>query len=161
MRCEDVRTQLLDVTDEALMPTDVREHLQTCAECSEHLAMLNRHHQLLGTVPSPSAPVELWERIHQGIVSSPRQGRGQLWWAAAAAMVLITAGLAYQMLNQPPEVIEILPAFSPVVEAPMNGKSVDYLVIRHAVLENGNILNTDLVNKTEQNEYLIVVGDGP
>ncbi|GAH79081.1 unnamed protein product, partial [marine sediment metagenome] len=128
MRCEDVRVQLLDVADGAEMSQVLSEHLETCRDCSEHLRMLRRHRELLGMVPSPSAPVEVWQRIQRQVGRRQWTWVGQAWWAAAAAVVLVAAGLSYMMLTPPVE--ETTPVL-PVAGAPMNGKSVDYLVTRH------------------------------
>ena len=158
MRCEDVKAQLLDVADGARVSPALLEHTASCRRCSDHLEMLRRHRKLFGMVPSPSAPVELWGRLHQRIGRRRRTWVGEVWWAAAAAVVLIAAGVSHVMLTRPPE--DIRPD-SPLAAVPMNGKSVDYLMTRHAVLQNANILNTALVDKGEQNEYLIVAGDVP
>ena len=158
MRCEEVKAQLLDVADGAEVSPALRDHLASCRRCSEHLAMLRRHRELFARVPSPPAPVELWGRIHQRIGRRRKTWVSELWWAAAAAVVLLAAYVSHVMLTPPPE---IPGPMTPVAEVPMNGKSVDYLMTRHAVLQNTNILNAALVDKIEQNEYLTVAGDAP
>ncbi len=101
----------------------------------------------------------------------------KLWWAAAAAMVLIAGTLTYLVLPGGAPVTPVTPVASVddvttvtpvtpvddmlVAEAPVNGEAVDYLVTRHAVLQNSFILNAALVNKTEQNEYLTVAEGRP
>lgn len=176
MRCEDVRTQLLDVADGAELSPELAGHLESCRTCREHLEMLCRHRQLLAHVSAPSAPVGLRMRIKKEI--DYRQGLRirKLWWAAAAAMVLIAGTLTYLVL---PGEVALTPLVLPgevsvtsvddvtpvdgmlLAEAPVNGEAVDYLVTRHAVLQNAFILNAALVNKTEQNEYLTVAEGYP
>ena len=172
MCCEEVRIQLLDVADGAEPSSELAGHLESCRACREHLEMLCRHRRLLTRVSAPSAPVGLRVRIEREIDYSQGLRIRRLWWAAAAAVVLIAGTLTYLVL--PPggdtEVPVIPVAFvddvAPVddvlvTEAPVNGKSVDYLVTRHVVLQNTFILSATLVNETEQNEYLTVAEGRP
>ena len=174
MCCEEVRIQLLDVADGAEPSSELAGHLESCRACREHLEMLCRHRRLLTRVPAPSAPVGLLVRIENEI--DYRQGLRirRLWWAAAAAVVLIAGTLTYLVLPGGDTEVPVTPVASVddvvpvtpvddvlVAKAPVNGKSVDYLVTRHAVLQNTFILNAALVNKTEQNEYLTVAEGRP
>ena len=176
MCCEEVRIQLMDVADGAEPSSELAGHLESCRACREQLEMLRRHRRLLRRVSAPSAPVGLRGRIEKEIDYSQGLRIRRLWWAAAAAVVLVAGTLTYLVLpggdTEVPvtlvvSVDDVVPV-TPVVpvddmlvaEAPVNGEAVDYLVTRHAVLQNAFILTT-LVNETEQNEYLTVAEGRP
>ena len=160
MRCQDVRSQLLDVVDAGAMPPELAEHMESCASCREHLEMLRRHREQLAKVESPQAPDELWHRIERS-VAGPRtiQLRPVWWTAAAAAVVLVAIGVS--MVLQTEKAGTGGKTSETMVATGVDVESIDYLMAEHYGLRNANILNKALVSESEQNGYVMLAGGLP
>ena len=157
MRCDEVRSQLLEAIDESAAPAGLAEHLASCPACREHREMLRRHKGLFEKVESPKAPDALWQRIETS-VAAPRTIRLRpVWWTAAAAAVVVAAvGLSMFMHSRVTEPGAKGP--ETMVATAVEAESVDSLVAQHNVLRNSNILNRALVAESEQNGYVMLAG---
>lgn len=159
MKCDSVRIKLLEVADGSTLPPALADHLESCPACREHLEMLRRHRLLLERVPSPQAPDALWSRIESRIAEPATIELRPVWWVAAAAVVLFAVGLAFVFYPRSP-VHEGL-GQGRVVATAAQVPSLDFLLARHATLQNVGILNSALVDETEQPGYVMLAGGAP
>lgn len=110
MKCERTNELVVDALLDELDPEAARrleEHLQSCSACRDEAAELRRLWEDLGRLPAPAARKEAAVRFGQRL-SSSRTGSWRPTLAAAAAVILLLAGVALGRLlplsqrGQPP-----------------------------------------------------------
>src|SRR5262249_33611340 len=99
---------LNDYIDDELAPaerTSVQSHLAACADCRALVAELRSLQAASRDLPPVEPPSSAWTRIEQALrdpravpASAPQVRRGfpRLQWLAAAAVLLIAAGLTFR-----------------------------------------------------------------
>ncbi len=100
--CPKVQTALLTLEEQsAPLPLPLQEHLDSCQSCQEFHQVLS----LLGDAPRPSSALEEKTRqlCHQALASR-RRSRGRklfLWFAAAAALLILSGTLVLHLPQRP------------------------------------------------------------
>jgi len=112
MNCSDIQPRLSAYFDGELTGEDrdrVARHLQSCAACSGQVEAFGHLSQAVRGLPEPSSPVADWEDLASRLdgrevsppVAKPSSGRvASKWWLAAAALILISAGIGWWSLGR-------------------------------------------------------------
>jgi HEAT repeat protein len=139
MSCPDVRLEeYLDGELQGAPREAVEAHLASCEACRGELAELRRLEEVLRAVPAGAAPDA--ERFVARVRA--RSGRPRWAWLAAAAAVLVTAGLTVVLVARPgtPDVREVLARYaaspSPEAEAAIRAAGPRGLAVLEAALES-------------------------
>ena len=95
-----LQTGALDAT-QALRITD---HVSACEACQDQLAALENVGRMIGMMPEPAMPADLWQGVAARITPQPRHGFA---WrraiAGAGIMVLLTIGsVLFNRTTAPP-----------------------------------------------------------
>jgi hypothetical protein len=107
MTCAGHHEAIGDLVDGTLPPDErarLEAHLQTCAECRALARDLQRIRETAGALDRLRPPDRVWERLAAAVPESGRRPRAAaIWpWAAAAAVLVATVGLAVAVIQRMP-----------------------------------------------------------
>jgi anti-sigma factor RsiW len=103
MNCERARELMSAFYDQELEPdieAAVREHLESCPECTQHLAQFKELSRLAADMRQPQVPAGMWSAIDASLDAQRRGAdRPGIWrrrhlWVAIAAALLLGASVA-------------------------------------------------------------------
>jgi Putative zinc-finger len=103
MNCERARELMSAFYDQELEPdveAVVREHLENCPECTQHLGQFKELSKLAADLRQPEVPAGMWSAIDASLDAQRRRpGRAGAWWprhsrAAIAAVLLLGTSVA-------------------------------------------------------------------